>query len=47
MRLIDVLLPLAVLVGFLGIALGGRFAQVGVIAAAILAGVDLIYLMVQ
>ena len=45
--LLALLLPLAVLIGFLGLAIGGRIAQVAVIAAAVLAGVDVVYLLVH
>ena len=40
-----ILLPLAVVLGFFGLAIGGRTQQVLVLAACILAGVDLVYLL--
>jgi hypothetical protein len=42
MHLIDYLLPLAAFIGFLGLAIGGKIAQIAVIVATILAGVDLL-----
>jgi hypothetical protein len=47
MTLTSLLLPLAVFIGFLGLAVGGRVSQVAVIAAAVLAGVDLLYRLLQ
>lgn len=41
-NLLAILLALAVFVGFLGIAIGGRFTQPAVIVAAVLAGVVLV-----
>jgi hypothetical protein len=40
--LLGILLALAVFIGFLGLAIGGRFAQPAVIVAAVLAGVVLV-----
>lgn len=40
--LLGILLALAVFIGFLGIAVGGRFAQPAVIVAAVLSGVVLV-----
>jgi len=45
--LLALLLPLAVLIGFAGLAIGGRIAQAAVIVAAILAGVDVLYLLIH
>lgn len=40
--LLAVLLALAAFIGFLGLAIGGRFAQPAVIVGAVLAGVVLV-----
>lgn len=40
--LLAILLALAAFVGFLGLAIGGRFTQPAVIVAAVLAGVVLV-----
>ena len=45
--MLTLLLPLAVLIGFGGLAFGGRVGQIGVIVAAILAGVYVLYLLLQ
>jgi len=47
MDLVSLLLPIAVLVGFVGLAIGGTIARVAVIVAAILAGVDVLYLLIH
>lgn len=41
-NLLAILLALAVFIGFLGIAIGGRVTQPAVIVAAVLAGVVLV-----
>lgn len=40
--LLNILLALAAVIGFLGIAIGGRITQPAVIVAAVLAGVVLV-----
>jgi hypothetical protein len=47
MTLTSLLLPLAVFIGFLGLAIGGRIAQGAVIAAVVLATLDLLYRLLQ
>jgi hypothetical protein len=37
-----ILLPLAVVIGFVGVLVGAKIGQVLIIAAAILAGMDLV-----
>jgi hypothetical protein len=44
--LVTLLLPLAVLIGFAGIAIGGRVSRSAVIVAAILAGVVVLLILV-